>query len=112
MTYSVGALIAVVAILGNIERITIFFFIPYILETGFKVRGKLKKQSFGKVNLDGSLDVPYERFYGLEHIAIAILKRIKKNRKAYEREVVLLINLFQIIVIIIGFLVFGGNIIK
>jgi len=40
LTYSVGALIAVVAILSNIERIVVFFFIPYIIETGLKLRGK------------------------------------------------------------------------
>ncbi len=104
MTYSVGALIAVIAILGNIEKIAIFFFIPYIIETGLKLRGKLKKESFAKVNEDGSLEMPYEKVYGLEHLAIKILRKFKK--KVYEREVVWLIHGFQIIVIGIGFLLF------
>jgi UDP-N-acetylglucosamine--dolichyl-phosphate N-acetylglucosaminephosphotransferase len=107
MTYSVGALIAVIAILGGIEKIAIFFFIPYIMETGLKLRGKLKKESFAKVNEDGSLDMPYEKVYGLEHLAIKILKKIKKNKKAYEKEVVYLINIFQVIIIILGLVVFG-----
>ena len=47
LTYSTGALIAIVAILGNIEKIAVFFFIPYIIETGLKLRGRLKKYSFG-----------------------------------------------------------------
>ena len=50
MTYAVGSLIAIIAILGNIEKVAVFFFIPYIIETGLKLRGKLKKQSFAKVN--------------------------------------------------------------
>ena len=79
MTYAIGALIACIAILGNVEKIAVFFFIPYILETILKLRGKLKKQSFGKVNEDGSLEVPYKKFYGLEHIAIHILKKLKPN---------------------------------
>jgi UDP-N-acetylglucosamine--dolichyl-phosphate N-acetylglucosaminephosphotransferase len=107
LTYSVGALIASIAILGNLEKIAIFFFIPYIMETILKSRGKLVKHSFAKVNSDGSLEVPYEKIYGLEHLAIYLLKKIKPNKKVYEKEVVLLINAFQIVVIIIGFLLFG-----
>ncbi|MFC1710669.1 glycosyltransferase 4 family protein [Nanoarchaeota archaeon] len=104
LTYAVGALIAIIAILGNVEKIAIFFFIPYILETVLKIRGKLKKESFGKVNPDGSLEVPYGKFYGLEHIAIYLLKKIKPSRKVYEKEVTYLIHSFQIIIIILGFL--------
>jgi UDP-N-acetylglucosamine--dolichyl-phosphate N-acetylglucosaminephosphotransferase len=107
LTYSVGALIAVVAILGNIEKIAVFFFIPYILETGLKLRGGLKKESFAKVNEDGSLDLRYSKFYGLEHISLFLLKKIKKNKKAYEKEVVWVINLFQIIIILLGLVLFG-----
>ncbi len=112
LTYSVGALIAGIAILGNVEKIAVFFFIPYILETILKVRGKLKKESFAKVNEDGSLEMPYDRIYGLEHLAIYILKRIKPNKKVYEKEVVYLINAFQILIIIIGFVIFRGDLIK
>lgn len=110
LTYSIGALIAGVAILGNIEKIALFFFIPYILETILKSRGKLKKQSFGKVNQEGSLEQPYEKIYGLEHLAIYILKRIKPSKKVYETDVVYLINFFQILIIIIGFALFWKDI--
>ena len=106
LTYAIGAAIASMAILGNAEKIAIFFFIPYILETILKLKGKLKKQSFGRPNPDGSLELPYEKIYGLEHVAIAILKKIKPNKKAYEGEVVTLINIFQIIIIILGFILF------
>jgi len=110
LTYSVGAISARSAILGNIEKIAVFFFIPYILETILKLRGGLKKQSFGKLNSDGSLEVPYEKIYGLEHLSIWILKKIKKDKKVYEKEVVRLINLFQILIILVGFLIFRKNI--
>ncbi|VVB83582.1 Phospho-N-acetylmuramoyl-pentapeptide-transferase [uncultured archaeon] len=106
LTYCVGALIGTIAILGNIEGIAVFFFIPYILETILKSRGKLKKQSFARVNPDGSLEQPYEKIYGLEHLAINVLKKIKPSKKVYETDVVLLINLFQIFIIIIGFVLF------
>jgi len=104
LTYSIGAMIASIAIVGNIEKIAVFFFIPYIIETGLKIRGKLEKESFAKLNSDESLEQPYHKIYGLEHLAINILKRIKKDKKARESEVVYLINGFQIIIIVLGFL--------
>ncbi len=110
LTYSVGALIAIIAILGNIEKIAVFFFIPYIIETGLKLRGKLKKESFSKVNEDGSLEMPYKKVYGLEHLAIYILKKIKPNKKVYEKEVVFIINGFQILIIILGLILFRKGI--
>jgi UDP-N-acetylglucosamine--dolichyl-phosphate N-acetylglucosaminephosphotransferase len=106
LTYSIGALIAIFAILGNFEKIAIFFFIPYLLETFLKLRGRLKKQSFGSPQKDGSLDMPYKKIYGLEHVAIWFLKRFKKDKKAYEKEVVYVLWLFQIIIIILGFVIF------
>lgn len=110
LTYSIGALIAIIAILGNVEKVAVFFFIPYILETGLKIRGRLKKESFAKVNEDGSLDMPYDKIYGLEHLAVYILKKIKPSKKVYEKEVVYLINAFQILVIIMGIIFFRGQI--
>lgn len=109
LTYSVGVLLAIFAILGNFEKIAVFFFIPYILETGLKLRGKLKKQSFGKPRKDNSLEMPYKKIYGLEHLAIKVLKKIKKNSRVYEKDVVYAIHLFQIIIIIIGFIIFKNN---
>ena len=104
LTYSVGALIASIAILGNIEKIAVFFFIPYIIEAVLKTRGRWVKESFAKLNKDGSLEMPYKKVYGLEHLAIKILKRIKPSKKVFEKDVVYLINGFQILVVIIGFL--------
>lgn len=105
MTYSIGALIATITILGNIEKIAVFFFIPYIMETGLKLRGRLKKESFAKLNRDRSLEMPYKKFYSLTHISIYLLKKIKPSKKACEREIVFLIHGFQILVIILGFLI-------
>lgn len=104
LTYSVGALIATTTILGNIEKITVFFFIPYIIETGLKVRGRLKKESFARLEEDGSLELKYNKIYSLTHLSIFVLKKFKK--KVYEREVVYLINLFQVAVIVLGFVLY------
>lgn len=108
LTYSVGGLIAVMAILGNFEKIAVFFFIPYILEFILKCRGKLIKQSFGKPLKDGSLDLRYERIYGLTHLSIYLMK--KMNIKATEKKVTYSIWVFQALVIIIGFIIFRKGI--
>ncbi|MBU4116717.1 MAG: glycosyl transferase family 4 [Nanoarchaeota archaeon] len=110
LTYSIGGLIAIIAILGNIEKIAVFFFIPYIIETGLKLRGGLKKESFATLNERGGLKNQYKKIYGLEHLSIYLLEKIKKDKKISEKEVVWFINLFQVFIIIIGFLIFRSNI--
>jgi UDP-N-acetylglucosamine--dolichyl-phosphate N-acetylglucosaminephosphotransferase len=107
LTYSIGALIACIAILGNFEKIAVFVFIPYIIETFLKVRGNLTKQSFAKVNEDGSLEVPYGKVYGLTHLSLLILKRFKN--KVYESDVVILIFSFQIVICLLAFFIFRGG---
>jgi UDP-N-acetylglucosamine--dolichyl-phosphate N-acetylglucosaminephosphotransferase len=111
LTYPIGTLIAIFAILGNFEKIAIFFFIPYIAETFLKLRAgiKLDKESFSRPNKDGSLEMPYKKIYGLEHFAIFMLKRLKRNKKAYEKEVTYFIHFIQIVIIIIGFVIFWKN---
>jgi len=95
MTYSVGALIGIMAILANIEKFAIMLFGLYIIQALLKARGFFQAESFAKKANDGSLMQPYKRFYGLEHIAIAFLRKIKK--KAYEIEVVLLLIFLQLV---------------
>jgi UDP-N-acetylglucosamine--dolichyl-phosphate N-acetylglucosaminephosphotransferase len=110
LTYSVGALIAVMAILGDFEKFAVFIFTPYILETLLKLRGRLKLQSFAKPNPDNSLNLRYKKFYGLEHIMLWFLKKIKVNSKVYEYEVVIGIWIIEVILIILGFLIFRETI--
>ncbi len=108
LTYAVGGLIAIIAILGNFEKIALFFFIPYIIETGLKLRGGLIKQSFGKPNERGSLDLKYPKIYSLNHVAILLMK--KMGWESTEKRAVYLIWAFQIMIILIGFILFSGGI--
>ncbi|MBR9706709.1 glycosyl transferase family 4 [Candidatus Pacearchaeota archaeon] len=101
LTYSTGAMIAIMCILGNFEKVAVFIFIPYIIEVILKLRGGLKKYSFAKPNKDGSLSMPYDKIYGLTHLSLFLLKKVKK--KVYERDVVYFIFGIQLIFIIIGF---------
>lgn len=108
LTYTVGGLVAIIAILGNFEKIAVFFFIPYIIETVLKSRGKLKKYSFGKPNSDGSLDLKYNKIYSLNHVAILLMKRLRV--RATEKRVTYLIWSFQLLIILIGLYIFRGGI--
>jgi len=107
LTWSIGALIACMAIIGNFEKIALFVFMPYILETILKVRGKLKMQSFGIPNRDNSLEMPYKRIYGLTHLSIWFLKKFKK--KVYEKDVVYFIFAIQIITCLGALIVFKSS---
>jgi UDP-N-acetylglucosamine--dolichyl-phosphate N-acetylglucosaminephosphotransferase len=100
LTWSIGALIAVMAILGDFERIALFVYIPYFIEAGLKLRGKLEKESFAKPNKDGSLEMPYKKVYGM----ILIMKGFKK--KVYEKDITYLIFAFQVIMCILALLIF------
>ncbi len=104
LTYTVGALIAIIAILGNIEKYAVILFLPYFLELLLKARGNLIKESFAKVREDGSLENQYEQWYGLEHVAIDGIKRIKGN--VSERNVVCVLFAFQFIFVILSIFVF------
>jgi len=101
VTYAVGALIAGMAILGNFEKIAFVVFIPYIIEVILKLRGQLEKHSFGIPTKKGALKEPYDKIYGLEHLAIRVLNRLGT---ATERKVTYLIHAFQILFILIAFL--------
>lgn len=104
LTYSVGALIAIMAILGNFEKIAMFVFFLYFVEVGLKLRGGLKKQSFGNPNKDNSLNLPYSKIYGVTHLSILILSKFKK--KVYEKDVVYLIFAFQIGICLLALWIF------
>ncbi len=97
LTYSLGAMIAVFAILGNIEKTALILFIPFIIEGVLKARSKFKAQNFGIPNKDNSLELPYPKYYSLTHLSIKILKIIKPSKKVYEKDVVLLLVFVEIL---------------
>lgn len=94
LTYPVGAVIAIVAILGDVEKYAIILFIPYFIELVLKARGNLIKESFAVVKDDGTLENKYEKWYGIEHVAVDVLR--KWNGKATEQSVVYAIYTFQL----------------
>lgn len=95
LTYPVGAAIATVAILGNIERFAAMLFALYFLELGLKARGSFRPEWPAELLEDGSLGVR-ERMYSVPHLFIAGLIRLKG--KAWEYEVVASILAAQVLI--------------
>ncbi|HLF54142.1 MAG TPA: glycosyl transferase family 4 [Candidatus Nanoarchaeia archaeon] len=89
-TYAVGASIAIVAILGDLERSAIILFIPYFFELLLKLRGKFQKESLAKPLADGSLRNKYAKWYSLNHVAISFLRRVKGRAREWEVAALLL----------------------
>jgi UDP-N-acetylglucosamine--dolichyl-phosphate N-acetylglucosaminephosphotransferase len=91
LTYGIGALIAVIAILGNMQKIGLILFLPFIIDAVWSLipeaKGGPKREAFGKPSHDNSLELPYDRLYGFEHFGLWFVKKLKK--KAYERDVTL-----------------------
>jgi UDP-N-acetylglucosamine--dolichyl-phosphate N-acetylglucosaminephosphotransferase len=77
LTYGIGALIAILAILGDMERIAAFLFIPYFAELLLKARYRFKLESTANVpQSDGTLLAP-ERTASLVHIFVRRFKTEK-----------------------------------
>ncbi|MFH1211246.1 MAG: hypothetical protein V1645_05020 [archaeon] len=67
LTYLLGASIAVIAILGNIERAAIIVSIPFIIEAMLKARSRFKAQCYGTYE-NGKIKSMYNKIYSLTHI--------------------------------------------
>ena len=109
LTYGIGALIAVVAILGNMERIGMILFIPFLIDAVWSLlpeaKGAAKREAFGRPNRDGTLELPYKKLYGLEHFGLWFVKKVKKD--AYERDVtIFFLGLEALLVLVVWLLYF------
>lgn len=101
LCYAIGAVVATIAILGNIERFALLCFTPWFIELLLKARSKFKAESFGKLRKDGSLQAPYEKCYSLTHC-------IMKLGKFKEKEIVSILIFFEVLICIIAFFMVHG----
>lgn len=102
LLYPLGAMIAAVAILGNMEKIAVVLFIPFLIELVIKIKNKLKSECFGVPQKDGTLEYPKE-IGSLTHVVMRFLFKIKK--KIYEKDVVLAFVILEIILVGIALLI-------
>lgn len=101
MTYSVGALVACIAILGDMEKIAIILFIPYVVDFFLQLRSRFRAEAFARVNEDGSLDKPCKGIFHLTHLAISVLRRLKP--KVREWHVVTFVYGIEAAIVVIVF---------
>ncbi|MGC8812712.1 MAG: MraY family glycosyltransferase [Candidatus Aenigmatarchaeota archaeon] len=97
LTYSLGALIACIAITGNMEKVAVFLFIPYFLEFLIKAKNRFKTECFGIPQKDGRLKAP-EKIGSLTHV---LLKFVRS-----ERGVVFSVLLIEVFLAFLAFILF------
>jgi UDP-N-acetylmuramyl pentapeptide phosphotransferase/UDP-N-acetylglucosamine-1-phosphate transferase len=84
-----GAVIACIAILGNIERAALISSIPFIFEFFLKARGRFKKQTYGYCE-DGKVHSLYRKIYSIPHF-------FTRTGKFTEKQVVYIMIFIQLI---------------
>ncbi len=89
LTYLLGAVLAAIAIVGNLEKAALILSIPFILEYLLKLRGKFKKQTIGYLK-NGKIHSHYTKIYSLPHI-------FTRTGKYTEQQVVYFMYLFQLL---------------
>ncbi len=100
LTYTVGALTGAIAIMAELQKIFLILFIPYIIEFFLKLRGKFQKESFAKVQDDGTLALQYNSIYGLEHLVVKIMNSLQI--KTTERKVVYALHALQVCCVLLA----------
>ena len=66
LTYLLGGTIAVIGIVGNIERAMVIVSIPFAIEFFLKLRGKFRMQSYGHYE-HGKVKTDHKKIYSLVH---------------------------------------------
>lgn len=98
LTYIIGAVIASVAIVGNMEKFALFIFTPWFLEFFLKLRSRFKAESFGILQEDGTLKAPYKKVYSLTHL-------VMKTGRFKEWEISLILVLAEVIISVLAFFI-------
>ena len=88
LTYLLGGVIAVIAVVGNIERSALIVSIPFFIEFFLKLRSRFKAQSFGYYE-NGIIKSKYDRIYSLTHIFM-------KFNRFNEKQIVYLLILTEV----------------
>ena len=89
LTYLLGASLACIAILGNLEKATLIVSIPFFIEFVLKARKKFKADSYGYYK-NGKVQSKYKRIYSLPHI-------LTRTGKYTEKQVVYILLFLELI---------------
>jgi len=97
LNYTIGAVAACVAIIGNMEKFSVLCFIPYAIEAVLKLLSGFEAENFGVLQPDGTIKPRSDKIRGLTHIAM----RMGKHTEA---EVSLMLISFEVIVCFLAFI--------
>jgi UDP-N-acetylglucosamine--dolichyl-phosphate N-acetylglucosaminephosphotransferase len=104
LTYTLGTIIATIAIFGNMEKAAILLFIPYIIEFILKSRAKLKAECFGVPDQSNMLSSPSRKCYSLTHVILNHFPKVfRRNLKEYE--VVSILYIFELFFVYLALVV-------
>ena len=90
LTYLLGGSIAVIGIIGDIEKAAIVVSIPFIIEFLLKFRSKFKAQSYGYY-LNGKVKSDYKKIYSLLHL-------FTRSGKYTEKQIVYMMIFLELII--------------
>ncbi len=97
--YAIGAVTAVVAIIGGMEKFALYVFALWFIEFALKARSKFKAESFGILQPDGTLKAPYPKIYSLTHAVMKLRPLTEKQVVAALVGLQILIGIFTLLLI-------------
>lgn len=98
LTYSVGAAFVSATIIANVEKFAVLIFLPWLIEGLLKFRSGFNASSLGEPQFDGTLKPKHDRVYSLTHIFMRF--------KLSEKQLTTALIGSEIVLCIIGFLIF------
>lgn len=102
LTYSLGAIVAISAIIGNMEKAAVLTFTPFLIQGILKFYSRIKLGHFasdlGILTKDGKIKPKYKEIFSLTHLAM----RFNLN----EKQIVAFLMVIQSIFSLIPFLLF------
>ncbi len=70
LNYTIGAVCACVAVIGNMEKFAMLCFVPYAAEAVLKALSGFEAESYGVLQPDGTVKPRSERVRGLTHLVM------------------------------------------
>ncbi|MBU0761480.1 MAG: hypothetical protein KKD39_00495 [Candidatus Altiarchaeota archaeon] len=82
-TLSIGAVVAVSVILGNIEKAGMILFVPYFLELFLKARGRFKKPAWGILKAGKLYCMRRKDIYGMSNLVMHIFGGVSERNLVF-----------------------------
>lgn len=98
LNYTIGAVVASVTVVGNMEKFAILCFIPYVLEAFLKAASGFEAESYGIIQENGTVKPRNDKIRGLTHL-------VMKLGDFREWQVSLILIVFEILTCFVAFVI-------